>query len=76
MPQQLEADAPTVLQQQFALYQDEQQPVEERYQQAQLYREQVRQSFEAGQLTLAQRALGEEIFLATAQNIVDQLRAS
>ena len=73
LPQQLEADAPTVLQQQFTLYQDEQQPVEERYQQAQLYRDQVRQSFEAGQLTLAQRALGEEIFLATAQNIVDQL---
>lgn len=75
LPQQLSVDSPTILQQQFALYQDEQHPIQQRYQQALGYREQVRQIFEAGKLTLQQRALGEEIFLATAQQIVAQLNA-
>jgi len=76
LPQQLDSDTPNVLQQQFALYQDKDLSVVRRYQQAQVYREQVRQNFESGHLTLQQRALGEEIFLATAQDIIAQQNTS
>lgn len=73
LPQHLDDDAPPILKQQFSLYCDNQQSTHSRYQQALIYRDQLRQKFETGQLTLQQRALGEEIFLATAQAIMRHL---
>jgi len=70
LPQHLAADSPQVVSQLFAIHQniDHAEP-SAIYAQAQELQQQLRQQFQHGSITLPQRALGEDIFHAIAQQI-------
>jgi arginine decarboxylase len=72
LPQHLAADSPQVVRHLFTLHQniDHTEP-SATYAHAQQLQQQLRQQFQHGSITLQQRALGEEIFLAIAQQIFE-----
>ncbi|MDY0191251.1 MAG: biosynthetic arginine decarboxylase [Desulfuromonas sp.] len=70
LPQQLDVDNSEVVRQLFAIHQDiDHTDPSATYANAQQLQQQLRQQFQHGSINLQQRALGEEIFLAIAQQI-------